>query len=309
MPVALGTLSASNMLAFDLYLPSEQQERLVLYRKRSHPFTPADLQRLVERGIRTLYILSDDLECYRDHLRENILKNADLPPAQRYEALCEATRDLLSQSLASGNSDTAVTVTHDLSRQMVQTVCDSKLILNELLRSMSHDYSSFTHAMNVASYCLVLAQRLGISGEDELLRIGQGALLHDIGMQYVPRQILEKRSGFSPGERQILRAHTTNGFLELCRREDLTAGQLMMVYSHHERCDGGGYPANLTGKEIHPYARMCAIADIYAALTSDRPHRRSMRKIKAIEYLERQAGRALDKEMTQCWVSAIANRT
>ena len=69
---------------------------------------------------------------------------------------------------------------------MVRTVCDSKLIVNELLKAMSHDYSSFTHAMNVSTYCLLLAKGLGISDEQELLRIGQGALLHDIGMQYRP---------------------------------------------------------------------------------------------------------------------------
>ena len=56
---------------------------------------------------------------------------------------------------------------------MVRTVCDSKLLVNELLKAMSHDYSSFTHAMNTSTYCLLLARRLGISDQDELLRIGQ----------------------------------------------------------------------------------------------------------------------------------------
>ena len=158
MPIALGTLRASSLLAFDLYLPSERSPQPVLYRQRSHPFAQADLDRLMERGVRTLYIASADAEPYREHLREKILKNEDIPPVARYQALREATRVVLSEALAHGNADNAVTVTEELSGEMVRTVCESKLIINELLKTMSHDYGSFNHAMNVATYCLLLAQ-------------------------------------------------------------------------------------------------------------------------------------------------------
>jgi HD-GYP domain-containing protein (c-di-GMP phosphodiesterase class II) len=305
MPIALSTLCASEMLDFDLYLQNGQARQHVLYRQRSYPFTQKDLESLIERGVRTLYIVSDDAARYREHLCENILKNNCLPPAQRYQALCEATRTVLSEALSIGPPDAAVEITRDVSKQMVQTVCESKLILNELLQAMSHDYSRFTSAMNVATYCLLLAQKWGVSDEQELLRIGQGALLHDIGMRHVPRHILDKPAKFNARERQIVQRHTTQGFLELCHRDDLTAGQLMMVYSHHERCDGGGYPCGLARQEIHEYARICAIADVYAAMLGDRSHRRAARKSNIISYLDRQAGRAFDEEMTRCWIASV----
>lgn len=102
-------------------------------------------------------------------------RNDDIPPLERYQALYEATRAVLSDALSKGDSDAAVSVTKDLSQEMVRTVCESKLIINELLKTMSHDYSGFTHAMNVSTYCLMLAQNWGISDEKELLQIGQGA--------------------------------------------------------------------------------------------------------------------------------------
>ncbi len=309
MPIALSTLCASGMLDFDLYLPSGQGRQLVLYRQRSYPFTQADLELLVDRGAQTLYIQSADASRYRDHLRENILKNEDIPPVQRYQALREATRTVLAEALCNGDADAAVEVTRDLSRQMVHTVCESKLILDELLQAMSHDYSRFTSAMNVATYCLVLAQNWGVANEQELVRIGQGALLHDIGMRHVPRHILDKPAKFTARERQIVQRHTVMGFMELCRRDDLTPGQLMMVYGHHERCDGGGYPCGLVRSEIHEYARICAIADSYAAMLGDRSHRRAARKSNVISYLDRQAGRAFDEEMTRCWLSTVGNAT
>jgi HD-GYP domain-containing protein (c-di-GMP phosphodiesterase class II) len=308
MPIGVGTLCVSTVLDFDLYLQGEKRGDPVLYRRSSHPFSQADIDRLVSRGIRTLYISFGDSRSYRDYVRENILKNEDISPVQRYHALRDATRDVLSELFVNGDPPSAIDATRGLSREMVRTVCDSKLIVDELLKAMSHDYSNFTHAMNVSTYCLLLARRLGISDEQELLRIGQGALLHDIGMQYVPRRVLDKSRKLTDKERQLLQQHTTRGFLALCRREDLTAGQLMMIYGHHERCDGRGYPAGLTRSEIHEYARLCGVVDVYAALTNDRPHRAASRHANVVEYLDRQAGRAFDEEMTRCWIATIASK-
>jgi HD-GYP domain-containing protein (c-di-GMP phosphodiesterase class II) len=308
MPIGVGTLRASAMFQFDLYRQADNTGQPALYCRRQHPFSQDDLDRLVARGVRTLYIASTDSQAYRDYLRDNILKNESIPPEQRYQALREGAREVLSKALSGGDPTSAVQVASDLSEDLVATVCDSQLMVNELLKSMMHDYSGFAHAMNVSTYSLLLARRLGISDDQELLRIAQGALLHDIGMQFVPRRILDKPRKLTDKERQVVQQHTTRGFVELSRRDDLTAGQLMMVYGHHERCDGRGYPAGLVRSEIHEYARLCAVVDVYAALTSDRPHRPASRHANVIEYLDRQAGRAFDEEMTRCWIATIQNR-
>ncbi len=308
MPIALGTLCASGVLAFDLFLPGEKPGQMVLYRQRSHPLDQEDFQRLLERGVRTLFISGADADEYREHLRDSIISNEALSPVYRYQALREAARAVLSDALARHDCGTAVNVARDLSREMVRTVCESKLIVSELLKAMSHDYSSFAHAVNTATYCLLLAKKWGVSDGEELLQIGQEALLHDIGMQNVPRHVLNKTEKLAASDRQLVRQHTTEGFLELCHRDDLTFGQLMMVYGHHERCDGLGYPAGLVRSEIHPYARLCAIADAYTALTANRPHRLASRKANVLEYLDRQAGRAFDEEMTLCWIATVANK-
>ena len=298
---------AAEVLAFDLYMPGEKPGHPVLYRQRTHPFTQSDLARLLERGVRTLYIPSGDAEYYREHLRDNVLTNKNIPPVRRYKSLRKATGALFSEALTGGDSNAAVTVTKDISREMVRTVCESKLIINELLKSMSHDYSSFTHAMNVSTYCLLLAQQWGISDEKELLEIGQAALLHDIGMQQVPRQIIDKPGKLTARERQVVQCHPSFGFRELCNRDDLSIGQLMMVFSHHERCDGLGYPVGLVRRKFTPTPD-CTIADSYAALLSQRPHRTAARKPNVIEYLDRQAGRAFDEGMTRCWLTTMANK-
>jgi putative nucleotidyltransferase with HDIG domain len=309
VPIAVDTLCAAAVLPFNLYLSSSQGGPLVLYRQCGYPFTQEDFERLVERNTRTLYIQSGDSRVYHDHLREDILKNPKIPAARRYQVLREAAREVLTEALSGGDVKTAVTATTDLGRDMVHTVCDSEVVLNDILRVMAHDYAMFTHAINVATYCLLIARRMGTGSEQELLRIGRGALLHDIGKQYAPKKIFEKTEKLSDREKQIIREHPTQGFLELCRREDLSWGELMMVYEHHERCDGRGYPAGLVRSEIHEYGRLCAIADVCDALMQDRPYRRAALQSDVVEYLDRQAGRAFDEEMSRCWIAAMKQAT
>ncbi len=306
MPVGIETLRGASELPFDLYLPGEGRSRLVLYRNRRHAIADSDLERLMQRGVRTLYIAQGDSTTYREYLRDTFLKNDGIAPLLRYQVLREATRAVLTEALTKGDHESAVKITGDLSKDMVHAVCDSQTALTDLLRVMSHDYSVFTHAINVATNCLLLARQLGINNQPELLEIGQGALLHDIGVQYVPRQIMEKKGKLTDRERRLMQEHPIHGFKELRRREDLTWGQLMMVYSHHERCDGRGYPVGLVQSEIHEYARLCAIADVYQAICRDRPYRRASRWRDALEYLDRQAGRGFDEEMMRCWIASVS---
>ena len=112
MPIAIGTLGTATVLEFDLYLRSESSGELVLYRGRKHPFTKEDIDRLVNRGVRTLYISFGDARSYQDYVRENILKNEDIPAIDRYQALREATRDVLSAVLTNGDPPSAVEATH-----------------------------------------------------------------------------------------------------------------------------------------------------------------------------------------------------
>lgn len=92
-------------------------------------------------------------------------------------------------------------------------------------------------------------------------------------------------------------------------REDMTWGGLMTVYQHHERLDGRGYPAGVTHEDIHEWARICAIADVFDALRSDRSYRKALKTEDIVEYLQSRAGRDFDKEMVKCWNLAIKSKS
>jgi HD-GYP domain-containing protein (c-di-GMP phosphodiesterase class II) len=83
----------------------------------------------------------------------------------------------------------------------------------------------------------------------------------------------------------------------------------MMVYQHHERCDGRGYPANLLRSEIHEWARLCAIADVFDALTNDRSYRNAAALDDVLQYFDAQAGQGFDEEMVHCLIAAMTRRS
>jgi putative nucleotidyltransferase with HDIG domain len=306
LPINIHTLCASTLLEFDLYYQKDKKSHLTLYRDRNYPLTQTDLDQLIERGVETLFIRSEEAGDYRTYHEKNVLANNGVALQQRYQVLKEAARGVFLEAIRGNDLNRSLQITETLGTQLVDTVCHSQMTLDDILEVMAHDYGTFTHALNVATFALLLTQSLGIRDEGELVRIGQGALLHDIGKRHVPRAILEKNGPLNDLERQILMKHPGDGFRDLSKHDELDWGQLMMIYQHHERCDCRGYPSSLHGREIHDHARICAIADVTDALMRDRPYRKAAVRGEVIDYFDRQAGRGLDEEMTRCWMAQLS---
>ena len=102
-----------------------------------------------------------------------------------------------------------------------------------------------------------------------------------------------------------MKRHPTDGFLKLKDQENVSFDQLMMVYQHHEWQNGNGYPVGITVEEIHPWAKICVVADVFEALTSDRPYRKSMPISKAMEIMDRESNVHFDEEILRCWKTII----
>ena len=168
-----------------------------------------------------------------------------------------------------------------------------------------HDFNTFTHVTNVASYCVMLAKKLGINDDNELRKIATAAILHDLGKRFIPSRILTKTTKLTPEEREIVESHPTRGYVELCEKSELDFGQLMMVYQHHEHMDGTGYPVGVLKDEIHPWARMLAVVDVFDTMTAKRPEGRPATAEQVLDFQRQQAGTQFDREVVECWISAM----
>ncbi|QDS87673.1 Cyclic di-GMP phosphodiesterase response regulator RpfG [Rosistilla ulvae] len=306
IPISVSTLVPSSVVGIELFQEERDEHRYVLYRGSDYPLEQIDLVKLRSRGVNKLYIRKAEQSSYQTYLRKMIDDPGDnVPVSARAGALNEVVRDLLESAFKSGDPDASVDTATYLGEQTANIVCNDQFASVDLFRVLHHDYATFTHSANVAFYAGMLAAEIGFS-QEEVALISSGGLIHDLGKLQIPDKILCKPGRLTELEFREIKKHPVTGFRQLAHREDLTVGQLMMVYQHHERVDGGGYPVGLCGDEIHPWAKVCAVVDVFEALTSNRPYRTPMPKRRAIELLEHERD-GYEQEFLECW-KKITNR-
>ena len=156
------------------------------------------------------------------------------------------------------------------------------------------------HVERVRAYALELGQALGWQS-DQLVILEYGALLHDVGKISIPENVLNKPSRLTPEEIVIIQSHTTAGAKIIEGITHLREALPYILY-HHEKWDGTGYPKGLKGTQIPKEGRLLALADVFDALTSDRPYHQGMSPGDALDLIRRDAGSHFDPEMTEVFV-------
>ncbi|GHG07001.1 phosphohydrolase [Deinococcus piscis] len=149
------------------------------------------------------------------------------------------------------------------------------------------------HTGRVVDLSLRLGHALGFS-ESKMTALRWGAYLHDLGKIAIPDAILHKPGLLTPSERKVMESHTKIGYDLLQNLHFLPTETLDLVRYHHEKWNGGGYPAGLRGYEIPETARVFCIVDVYDALTSERPYKEAWSQQRALQELRDQAGKHFD---------------
>jgi putative two-component system response regulator len=176
------------------------------------------------------------------------------------------------------------------------------------IESLSHaldlrDRETEGHSRRVTELTIQLAQALNIS-EEEITHYRRGALLHDMGKIGIPDSILQKPDTLSEEEWVIMRKHPQLAYDMLYPIEYLHPA-LDIPYSHHEKWDGSGYPRGLKSEEIPMSARLFAVADVWDALTSDRPYRAAWSEEEALQYIREQSGKHFDPNVVELFFKVV----
>jgi putative two-component system response regulator len=159
------------------------------------------------------------------------------------------------------------------------------------------------HSRRVTELTLRLAQAMSMS-EEEIMHYRRGALLHDLGKIGIPDSILHKPDTLTEAEWVIMRKHPQFAYDMLHPIEYLRLA-LDIPYNHHEKWDGSGYPRGLKGDEIPLAARLFAIADVWDAVTSDRPYRPAWTEEQARAYIHEQSGKHFDPRVVELFFKVI----
>ena len=189
----------------------------------------------------------------------------------------------------------------------IEDNADMAVALDDLA---SADGYTLQHSIDVAAVGMLVGQRvfreqgwIDHTGkrtwerrDRRLARLGLGLLLHDIGKLIIPQDVLNKPGQLDEAEWELMRAHPRAG-VEMLRSDLISPLVKVVVRSHHERWDGGGYPDGLSGEEIHQLARIASAADVYDAVTSERVYASARPPDIGVQIVIDGAGRAFDPDV------------
>jgi putative two-component system response regulator len=157
------------------------------------------------------------------------------------------------------------------------------------------------HCDRVAKYALQLAKALGVSREMQK-GVVYGSWLHDCGKIGVPEAILNSPDLLTENEWLTIKQHPAWG-ADIARQAQLSPVVINIIQYHHERWNGEGYPKGIAGRDIPLEARVVTIADVYDALTTDRPYRNAITRKRARRIMREMAGNLFDPELTEIFLS------
>lgn len=192
----------------------------------------------------------------------------------------------------------------DIANEIIDELLNKQNILINLVDIKSMDNYTYQHSVNVAIISLVLGIQLQLN-KYELYTLCVGALVHDVGKILIPNELILKPDYLTDDEFNLIKEHTTKGYNYLKTSIDISAPARIVALQHHEKFDGSGYPDNLKGNSINKYARIVAIADVYDALTSDRPYRKSLSPNNAVEYILSHGDTQFDYEIVKVFSKAV----
>jgi HD-GYP domain-containing protein (c-di-GMP phosphodiesterase class II) len=207
------------------------------------------------------------------------------PPERKAEAIRQESIAMMKTLLDDPTAENIREAKKGIS-EIVNLILKEEQTLYYLLNLTSYDHYTYAHSVSVGILAVALAKSLFKNAHNhDIHALGAGFFLHDLGKVGIDNNIINKPGKLNDEEMREIRLHPQLGFKLLQDTRQLTDESKIIALQHHERVDGAGYPKGLRGNDIHVYARICSIADVYDALTSDRPYRKKMTPFDALKLM------------------------
>lgn len=228
----------------------------------------------------------------------NILTGeGNIPIDIKHEKAIEDTKAIFEEIRSAGELDL-----NRIRRNVEETLPDmvrNNDVLMRLNQLKESDDYTFQHSMRVSILATMIGKWLGYT-QEELLELGEAGLLFDIGKLNIPDFVLKKPSNVTLDEYELIKKHAQFGYSILLKTKGVTTNIKYAALHHHERMDGSGYPLRLRDSQIHDYAKIIMVCDVFDALITDRPYKKAISPLLAADYISWSSGKLFDSEV--CYV-------
>lgn len=293
---------------FGVYVRINDQYRL--YAHPDEPFSEDQRRKLYENGVTEVYVLGKQRRQFQNYLETHlggVLDNDNLPMKERSKVFYSVSVSILRDTF---DSRLPGTLDKERFERIFDLVTASTRFLmkggsiKSLAKLISHDYQTYSHCVHVFVFTCAILQTFGME-EETIAQAGVGAMLHDIGKTVIPKEILGKNGSLTIKERELVQTHPAKG-VALCTQMPLSQEAINVILFHHEKMDGAGYPAGLEGDAIPLAVKAAALADVYDALTSDRPYAQACTPFEALRTIRDDMTDHFDPEVLKRFVMVLS---
>ena len=249
------------------------------------------------------------MELILSGLRQD-MEDEQLEPIQKAKVVYSNSIDMMNNLLEQP------TIPNIKKSKMIITVVVNHLLdtgeaSHTLMGVVASDYYTYTHSVNVGVLGILLAKEVFQGSRwlssGSMQELGTGCFLHDLGKCKVTSSIFDKKGELTVEEWRQMHQHPARGYELLYEAKEISKESQAIVLQHHERSDGKGYPLGLKGSEIHYFARLCSVVDVYEALTSQRPYKKSLSSYDALKIMKEEMITDDNRDLFRAFVTVLGH--
>ncbi len=299
VPIDTKNIRPGSILSFDVFFKTREGKH-VLYCAGGEAVIDEIREKITEYNIDRFYIKKNDKINYDHYIQENlirILKDPDISSSEKADSAYNTIK-ATAQSLFERPGKEIIQGYKKVIFDTLKFVLHDDNNLHQLISLSSLDSSSYNHSINVGIYSIGLSKKLLPAESDhDFEQIAAGFFLHDIGKSKIPSTILNHKSALSPVQWEIMKKHPEEGYKILEKIGYVSEEVKTIVLQHHERHDGKGYPRGLKDDQIHMYAKICSISDVFDALTSYRKFKKNLSTFDALSIIKNEMSEHFEPEL------------
>lgn len=243
----------------------------------------------IQKSNLPVMIQNSDIPLYKKYL-ESLTREYSKKEGVSLELKCniiqENSKLIIKEVIDDPRNGENIKKSWDVVDALVDMVLNNEKNFYNLLKITSHDYYTYVHSLNVCTISIGLGMALNLKRYPDIVELGWGALLHDIGKNAVGLHIINKPGRLTEEEYKTVQDHVILG-KRLLEASDgkISKKAFIPILQHHEKLSGKGYPNKLKGEQIHLHGRIAAIVDFFDAITTERPYKKACTPFEALQLI------------------------
>ncbi|HHT9139105.1 MAG TPA: HD domain-containing phosphohydrolase [Candidatus Wunengus sp. YC60] len=310
LPVTLRSIKTGAFAGCDLYLQTAVNDEIkyLLYCKGSKLFDDERQESFVKRNINKIHVAKNGNGQYLRYMEtnlEHVVRDEMATLHERTHIIYEVAINMMTDALKDSSVGIAVERARDWTTVALDFMLRDKEVYSPLMEMLTYDGNVFRHSVNTAILGLLFGYYLKMPAND-LLTLGTGLLLHDIGKAKLDHSMMKKdMEELTKEEKEQMRKHPDLGFILLSNSGNISREACLIAKQHHERYNGKGYPESLKGEEIHYYSRIARILDEFEMRMSKNTINDSKAAFNVLQNMVKGMEGSFDKEILKEFIDFL----